>query len=215
MALSNNFRDNLRCYNWLPRNANTGHPLKYSRQTKQLLVWAILVAIAGYGWYHDSYVPANHAPPSASGSKAIHPSAKQICGSDLNISYPKKGKIVQFAKNKGVRYPEAFANTVGFIRTNHRLPDCYLTKSEARRRGWSPGKRLWRYAPGTAIGGDHFGNREHNLPNALNGRYREADIDYDGNRRGAHRLIYAITRSNASQIWLTVDHYRHFYRTPE
>ena len=45
-----------------------------------------------------------------------------------------------------------------YIHTFGRLPDNYMTKSEARKLGWSGGK-LENYAPGHVIGGDVFTNR--------------------------------------------------------
>lgn len=45
-----------------------------------------------------------------------------------------------------------------------RLPENYLTKREARNRGWRPGSDLWKVAKGYSIGGDRFYNRERLLP---------------------------------------------------
>ena len=86
------------------------------------------------------------------------------------------------------------------------LPDNYLTKSEARDLGW-PGGSVERYAPGCAIGGDRFGNREGLLPDAPGRTYYECDIDTAGETsRGAKRIIY----SNDGLIYYTEDHYESF-----
>lgn len=86
------------------------------------------------------------------------------------------------------------------------LPDNYITKGEARDLGWTGGS-VERYAPGCAIGGDRFGNREGLLPDADSRTYYECDIDtLDKDSRGAKRIIY----SNDGLIYYTEDHYESF-----
>lgn len=84
------------------------------------------------------------------------------------------------------------------------LPRNFITKSEARRLGWQGGP-LEPYAPGKSIGGDHFGNYEHVLPN---GRYRECDVDTRGRPRGAKRIVFTEDR----KVYYSDDHYRTFKR---
>ena len=88
-----------------------------------------------------------------------------------------------------------------------------MRKNEARNLGWSGGP-LWGYAQGRAIGGDRFGNRERKLPNNYNGKYVEADLDYDGRRRGADRLLFVQNSRGKWLQWVTVDHYDRFHRVP-
>lgn len=84
------------------------------------------------------------------------------------------------------------------------LPDNYITKSEARKLGWTGGS-VEQVAPGCAIGGDHFGNREELLPTGRT--YYECDIDTIGqSSRGAKRLVY----SDDGLIYYTEDHYESF-----
>ena len=88
------------------------------------------------------------------------------------------------------------------------LPDNYITKDEAEALGWSGGS-VERYAPGKAIGGDRFSNREGLLPKANGRTWTECDIDTLGeNSRGAKRLVY----SNDGLIYYTDDHYESFQR---
>jgi len=75
-------------------------------------------------------------------------------------------------------------------------------------RGWRPGEDLWRVAPGHAIGGDRFGNREGLLP--AGNPYVEADLDYAGGRRGPARLIFVRESQGRWLMWVTADHYRSF-----
>ena len=85
------------------------------------------------------------------------------------------------------------------------LPYNYITKAEAEDLGWSGGS-LEPYAPGMSIGGSRFGNYEGLLPKASGRVYYECDIDYDGGRRNAKRLVY----SNDGLIFYTDDHYNTF-----
>jgi len=93
-----------------------------------------------------------------------------------------------------------------YLYTYGYLPENFITKNEARDLGWEGGS-VERYAPGCAIGGDKFGNREGILPKA-NGRiYYECDIDTDGaSSRGAKRIVF----SNDGLIYYTDDHYETF-----
>ena len=89
-----------------------------------------------------------------------------------------------------------------------RLPENFITKDQARALGW-PGGSLEPYAPGKSIGGDHFGNYEHRLPD---GRYRECDIGTRGKPRGGKRLIFT---TNGRTIYYTDDHYETFRKLEE
>lgn len=86
------------------------------------------------------------------------------------------------------------------------LPQNYITKSEARKLGWSGGG-LDDYAYGKMIGGDRFGNYEKLLPEKSGRKYYECDIDtLHKNSRGAKRIIY----SNDGLIYYTGNHYESF-----
>lgn len=90
-----------------------------------------------------------------------------------------------------------------YLYTYDHLPSNYITKSEARDLGWTGGS-VEKYAPGCAIGGDKFGNREGVLPE---GTYHECDIDtIGGDSRGAKRIVY----SDDGRIYYTEDHYETF-----
>ena len=93
-----------------------------------------------------------------------------------------------------------------YLQTYGKLPDNFITKDEARKLGWEGGS-VEDYAPGYAIGGDKFGNREGLLPVAEGRQYYECDIDTDGqDSRGAKRIVY----SNDGLIYYTDDHYESF-----
>ena len=93
-----------------------------------------------------------------------------------------------------------------YLYTYGYLPGNFITKNEARDLGWEGGS-VEDYAPGCAIGGDKFGNREGILPRADGRQYYECDIDTDGeNSRGAKRIVF----SNDGLIYYTEDHYETF-----
>lgn len=96
---------------------------------------------------------------------------------------------------------------VAYIKEYGRLPDYYITKSEAKKSGWIPSEgNLCDVLPGKAIGGDKFGNFEGNLPQKNGRKYTEADLNYNCGRRGADRVVY----SNDGLIFITHDHYKTF-----
>ncbi len=93
-----------------------------------------------------------------------------------------------------------------YIHTFGKLPNNFITKSQAQALGW-PGGYLEPYAPGKCIGGDYFGNYEKLLPKASGRKYYECDIDTLGAKsRGPKRLVY----SNDGLVYYTADHYDSF-----
>lgn len=93
----------------------------------------------------------------------------------------------------------------------HKLPSNYMTKKEARSKGWEGGA-LSQVISGKCIGGDYFGNYEELLP-VIDGRdYHECDIDTLGRSgRGARRIIYSGDDENGDwNIYYTDDHYETF-----
>lgn len=94
---------------------------------------------------------------------------------------------------------------ISYVKQNHKLPDYYITKNEARKQGWNPSKaNLCDVLPGKAIGGDKFGNREGRLPDG--DKYFEADVNYHCGGRNADRIIY----TQNGDVYLTKNHYKSF-----
>ena len=116
-----------------------------------------------------------------------------------------------FARHAGLSQAEAFADTVTALRDTKALPKHYLSKREAEKLGWRPGQDLCRVAPGKAIGGDRFHNREQRVPQAGGRLWFEADLDYACGKRGARRLVW----SNDGMIYVTTDHYGTFKEVPK
>jgi len=92
---------------------------------------------------------------------------------------------------------------------NQRLPPKFVSKREARSRGWKPGKDLWSVSAlrGSSMGGDPFRNLEGRLPAQ---KWREADLGYRGGHRGGKRLVF----SRDGVRFVTVDHYQTFVEVP-
>ena len=102
---------------------------------------------------------------------------------------------------------EAAQELAEYLFEHGELPENFITKKEAERRGW---KTTYRYVsdlgPGITIGGDYFGNYEQKLPAVKGRKYAEADCYYQGGPRNEYRIIY----SNDGHVWYTGDHYNTF-----
>ena len=73
--------------------------------------------------------------------------------------------------------------------------------------GWVASKgNLCEVAPGKAIGGDNFTNRERTLPTAKNRKWYEVDVNYNCGNRGADRIVF----SSDGLVFVTYDHYKTF-----
>ncbi len=121
------------------------------------------------------------------------------------------GALHAFARQAELADAEGFAEAVTALRATKKLPGRYITKKDAEAAGWKPGADLCRVAPGRAIGGDPFFNREKRLPEKSGRRWYEADLDPQCGRRGARRLLF----SGDGLIFVTTDHYRTFMQVPE
>lgn len=117
--------------------------------------------------------------------------------------------LPSFAQSLGLREVDAFVETVQSIRATNRLPQRYITKEEARARGWRGGG-LCAAWPGHVMGGDVMRNFGGAIPDAPGRIYREADLDSDCGSRGPKRLVF----SNDGRIYVTLDHYKTFVAVP-
>jgi len=94
-----------------------------------------------------------------------------------------------------------------YIHQYNRLPENYVTKNQAQKKGWSGGSVEKYTGEGTAIGGSRFGNYEGLLPEKKGRSYTECDINTVGKtKRGAERIIF----SNDGLVYYTGDHYKTF-----
>ena len=94
-----------------------------------------------------------------------------------------------------------------YLHSYGKLPKNFISKKEAEEQGFRFGEGDFGEAfPGMSVGGSRFGNYEGQLPEKSGRRYYECDIDYQGWRRNAKRLVY----SNDGLIFYTDDHYKSF-----
>ena len=94
-----------------------------------------------------------------------------------------------------------------YLHTYGKLPKNFISKKDAEEQGFRFGEGNFGEAfPGMSVGGSRFGNYEGQLPEKSGRRYYECDIDYQGGRRNAKRLVY----SNDGLIFYTDDHYKSF-----
>lgn len=110
-----------------------------------------------------------------------------------------------FDSGKNIDELTHYQSVIDYVKKNHRLPDFYITKSEAKKRGWNPSEgNLCEVLPGRAIGGDKFSNREGKLPKSE--KYFEADVNYNCGRRNADRIVF----TKSGEVYFTQDHYKTF-----
>lgn len=140
---------------------------------------------------------------------------------DNSYSYEKKSKKNQdnfekekldfsYKNNNSSNQIDELTNdeiVVKYLKEHGELPEYYITKSEAKSLGWIPSKgNLCEVAPGKAIGGDIWTNRQKSLPTKSGRRYFEADLNYNCGNRNADRVVF----SNDGLVFVTFDHYRSF-----
>ena len=119
-----------------------------------------------------------------------------------SIAPPQSDAVSRTGVERGTYYYD-LEHVILYLDTYGELPENYITKSEARKLGWTGGS-VEPYRTGAAIGGDRFGNMEGLLPN---GSYTECDLDTAGrSSRGAKRLIF----SSSGRYFYTDDHYESF-----
>ena len=96
---------------------------------------------------------------------------------------------------------------VNYLDIYGELPDNFITKKEAQKRGWdSRYNYVGEVAPGMSIGGDRFGNYQGLLPSKKGRTWYECDANYRGRKRGPERLLY----SSDGLYYYTNDHYQTF-----
>jgi hypothetical protein len=139
---------------------------------------------------------------------AVPCAAATVCTAAADLSSPQDGALLAFAARARLTYPDAFRRLADYLHADGgtALPPCYVTKRAAAALGWRRGGDLWRVAPGAAIGGDRFANREGRLPREWNGRYVEADLDYAGGHRGTDRLVFVRAMGERWLVFVTIDH---------
>ncbi len=93
------------------------------------------------------------------------------------------------------------------LKYNGKLPNYYISKTEALKRGWKGSKRyVSDIAPALMIYGGIYENDDEILPQASKRIWYEADINYISGIRNSERIVF----SNDGLIFVTYDHYKTF-----
>ncbi len=143
------------------------------------------IIILGYFWCEHRNSKTTVRPPAVPDAPATTPSQPQASIETLTSE----------------------AVVVPYIKKTGRLPDCYITKQEARSNGWIASKgNLCEVLPGKAIGGDIFTNRQRALPVKGGRTWYEADLNYECGRRNTDRILFSSDRL----VFVTKDHYQTF-----
>ena len=189
-------------------------------QNKKSLLYIFLAFVAGFllMYLFNNY---KIEKKNTSENTEISYQKSETQNQDNSYSYEKKSKKNQdnFEKEKSdfsnknndsSNQIDELTNdeiVVKYLKEHGELPDYYITKSEAKSLGWVPSKgNLCEVAPGRAIGGDIWTNRQKSLPTKSGRKYFEADLNYNCGNRNADRVVF----SNDGLVFVTHDHYRNF-----
>lgn len=161
--------------------------LKKNLRTIFGIVILILAVIAAFNG--KNIFAGDNAETTTAAAAAAADDVAVTCRIDENGEYTTKEDVAEYIYQYG------------------HLPSNFITKDAAKELGWvSSEGNLWEVAPGKSIGGDYFGNYEGILPEESGRKYYECDIDFEGGRRNAKRIVY----SNDGLVYYTEDHYETF-----
>lgn len=165
---------------WLRKN---GQKRKQNLTLLGVLFLTLILALSGCG-------PSKTVSRPDKSSAEEKSASEESSGSDHSLTVQKGTPCV--GKEEVALYLHLY----------HELPPNYLTKKEARSKGWSV-----ENPQGKVIGGDPFGNREGHLPKKKGRKYFEADDSSGyGKDRGPRRFVF----SNDGLIYYSKDHYQSF-----
>lgn len=148
-----------------------------------------------YCWdtYGTVYV-AEYAPTTEQIRKSSHDNCRCFCDRSRTIQ-------------AGTATVNGIDGADYMVKNEGNLPEGYVHKKEAKKKGWIAKKRnLWRVLPGANLYETHR-NSLGKLPSASGRIWYEADINYHGGERNAQRLLF----SNDGLIFVTYDHYQTYF----
>lgn len=162
---------------------------------KKLPVLIMLFALLAGLLFFGRPKPEIPAEPVPSAPPITEPTA-------VPVTEPSTAPVTATVQEDGVY--DTKDEVAEYIHIYGHLPSNYMTKKEARKRGWDGGA-LHLTIEGMCIGGDVFGNYEGILPE--DHTYYECDIDtLTRKKRGEKRIVY----SEDGLIFYTEDHYETF-----
>ena len=145
--------------------------------------------------------------PEEANANSKLPPAGETKGYDLkSFNYEAHNAKVYQDLKMDLKTQQSANSVIEHLQQHGKLPDEYVTKTQARQQGWS-GKNALHNGQ---IGGDIYRNDDLLLPTAKNRIWYEADIGIDSsiarNKQAGTRLLY----SNDGLIFITTDHYKTF-----
>ena len=145
--------------------------------------------------------------PEEANANSKLPPAGETKGYDLkSFNYEAHNAKVYQDLKMDLKTQQSANSVIEHLQQHGKLPDEYVTKTQARQQGWS-GKNALHNGQ---IGGDIYRNDDLLLPTAKNRIWYEADIGIDSsiarNKQAGTRLLY----SNDRLIFITTDHYKTF-----
>lgn len=172
-----------------------------NRQNIKLVLFFIIGLLSAFlaMYFFNNYKIENKNKTSQNSEVTSNNTSNQGNSTEINSSNPKNPEAIdELTSEKKV---------INYVKATRHLPDYYVTKSQAKKNGWIPSKgNLCDVLPGKAIGGDHFNNREKQLPGG--DQYYEADVNYSCGNRNADRIIF----TKNGDVYLTKDHYKSFQK---
>lgn len=179
-----------------------------NRKKFSLLLLSFFLIVFGFCGCAQRETPGDAMPNVSSETEKSSVEKVKDGGDGSSEDIPLRASFESVDVNISGRYT-SLEEVASYIFLYDTLPANYITKSEARKLGWKPSDgNLWEVTDQMSIGGDVFGNREGKLPKQEGRIYYECDIDYEGGRRNAKRIVY----SNDGLIFYTEDHYKSFER---
>lgn len=95
------------------------------------------------------------------------------------------------------------------LRKTGKLPAHYVTKNEAAKKGWEPGKALGNHVPGGQIGGDIFQDPASiGLPTKAGRAWYEADVGLTNTMKRSKQPGTRLLYSDDGLLYVTTDHYK-------
>ncbi|PLS38035.1 hypothetical protein CYV26_04725 [Carnobacterium maltaromaticum] len=160
----------------------------------------------GINWLNESelgqaiqvlgFTYASYRVTTAKGSTTVNNDAN----SPKNVSLHEKYKNV-------LEVTEKSNPIVDSLKETGKLPDNFVSKDLAIKKGWRPGKALENYVSGGQIGGDIYQNTTKLLPDSPGRVWREADVGIVGDMSRAKQPGTRLLYSNDGLLYITTDHY--------
>ena len=99
-----------------------------------------------------AYFVVNSRVGSTDGERNLLVERGPQCAASLEIEQEDFQSLYEMGMALGLEYPATFARVVDYLYDENRLPNCYLTKRQARSMGWGGGRTVAIAVPSHSIG---------------------------------------------------------------